>query len=190
MDSCFISTCKFGSFKNPFTTTTSMSELFFRFRRFILLVQKKKSDFYELWQQHKQLKNIKMTEACPDTFDERFSYFNLTPLTKFTGSSRSTEFTYILSWNIPKMIMKTIPIITRIVISYEMKQGIPLWIWWKVNGNWDINMIKIFQLKESICRTNTSIRTRSGIQVVELTIWVRLFQIEILHQIYQFYQNR
>ena len=40
---CFISICKFGSFKNPFATITSLSELYFRFRRFILLVQTKKS---------------------------------------------------------------------------------------------------------------------------------------------------
>ena len=39
---CFISTCKFGSFKNPFATITSLSELYFRFRRFILLVQTRK----------------------------------------------------------------------------------------------------------------------------------------------------
>ena len=37
---CFISICKFGSFKNPFTTITSLPEL--RFRRFILLVKTKK----------------------------------------------------------------------------------------------------------------------------------------------------
>ena len=39
---CFNSICKFGSFKNPFATITSLSELYFRFRRFILLVQTKK----------------------------------------------------------------------------------------------------------------------------------------------------
>ena len=44
----FISICKFGSFKNPFAMITSLSELYFRFRRCILLVQTKKSDFYEL----------------------------------------------------------------------------------------------------------------------------------------------
>ena len=36
---CFSGICKFGSFKNPFATITSLSELYFRFRRFILLVQ-------------------------------------------------------------------------------------------------------------------------------------------------------
>ena len=34
--------CKFGSFKNPFAMINSLSELYFRFRRFILLVQTKK----------------------------------------------------------------------------------------------------------------------------------------------------
>ena len=39
---CLISVCKFGSLKNPFPTITSLSELYFRFRRFIFLVQTKK----------------------------------------------------------------------------------------------------------------------------------------------------
>ena len=39
---CFSSICKFGSFKNPFAMITSLSELYFRSRRFILLVQMKK----------------------------------------------------------------------------------------------------------------------------------------------------
>ena len=42
MDSCFISISKFGSFKDPFATITNLFELYFRFRRFILLVQTKK----------------------------------------------------------------------------------------------------------------------------------------------------
>ena len=83
---------------------------------------------------------------------------NLNPLTKFTSSSRSTKFKDILPWNISQMIMKTIPISTRIVISYAMKWGILLWISWKVNGNWDNNMIRISQWRESHCRTNTSVR--------------------------------
>ena len=39
---CFSRICKFCSFKNPFATITSLSELYFRFRRFVLLVQMKK----------------------------------------------------------------------------------------------------------------------------------------------------
>ena len=49
---------------------------------------------------------------------------NLNALTKFTSSSRSTKFKDILPWNISQMITKTIPISTRIVISYAMKWGI------------------------------------------------------------------
>ena len=39
---CFISICKFGSFKNPFAMITSLSEIYFRFKRFVLLVQTEK----------------------------------------------------------------------------------------------------------------------------------------------------
>ena len=63
---CFISICKFGIFKNPFATITSLCEFFLR--RLILLVQTKKSDFCELWQQHKQLKTMELSEAWPDIY--------------------------------------------------------------------------------------------------------------------------
>ena len=33
---------------------------------------KQKSDFYELWQQHKQLKTMEMNEAWPDIFYEGY----------------------------------------------------------------------------------------------------------------------
>ena len=36
--SFFSNICKLGSFKNPFATITSLPELYFSFRRFILLV--------------------------------------------------------------------------------------------------------------------------------------------------------
>ena len=61
-----------------------------------------------------------------------------------------TEFKDILPWNISK--------ITKIIISYAMKQSILLWIWWKGNGDWDNNMIRISQWRENHCRTNTSIK--------------------------------
>ena len=98
---------------------------------------------------------------------------NLNPLIKFTSSSRSTKFKVILLWNISQMITKTIPISMRIVISSTIKWGIPLWIWWKVKGNWD-NMIRISQWKESQYRTNTSIRRMIQIQksrTMRITVW-------------------
>ena len=40
---CFISTCKFDRFMNPLATITSLTELYFRFRRFIQQVQTNKA---------------------------------------------------------------------------------------------------------------------------------------------------
>ena len=70
---------------------------------------------------------------------------NLNPPTKFTSSSRSNGFKDILLWNISQMITKIIPISTRIVIKYVMKQSILFWVYREVNGNWENNMIKISQ---------------------------------------------
>ena len=39
---CFFRICKFGSFKNLFATITILSKLYFRFRRFIMLLQVQK----------------------------------------------------------------------------------------------------------------------------------------------------
>ena len=89
---------------------------------------------------------------------------NLNSFTKFTSSSRSTEFKDIHPWSISQMITKTILISTRIVISYAMKQDILFWVCWKVNVNWNNNMIKISQWNNSHCRTNTSIRRKKETQ--------------------------
>ena len=114
---------------------------------------------------------------------------NLNPVTKLTSSRRSTEFKDILPWNISKMIMKIIPVSTRIVISYVMKRGILFWVWWKVNGIWENHIIRISNGRKAIVEQilaseeiNKSKRTglwelQSGIQVGKLTIWVRLFEI-------------
>ena len=156
---CFSSICKFGSFKNPFATITSLSELYFTFRRFILLVQTKKmismnyGSSTSCWKPWGWVRlNLILTMR------DIYINSNLNPLTKFTSSSRSTEFKDILLWNISQMIMKTIPISSRIVISYAIKWDILFWVYWKVNGNWDNNMIRILQWRESQCRTNTSVR--------------------------------
>ena len=121
----FSSICKFGNFKNPFLTITSLSELYFRFRRFILLVQMEKV--------------ISMNYGCSKscckpwrclgfdlilTMRDTYINYNLNSFTKFTSSSRSTRFKDIVPWNISQMIPKTISINTRIVISYAMKRVI------------------------------------------------------------------
>ena len=89
-----------------------------------------------------------------------YIHSNPNPLTKFTSSSKTNKFKDILPWNISEMIMKSIPISTRIVIGNAIKQGILLWIWWKVDRKWANNMIRISQWRESHCRTNNSIRRK------------------------------
>ena len=155
---CFRSICKFDRFKNPFATITGLSELYFRFR-FILLVQTTKvismnydssTSYWKPWRWVRFDLTLTMRNIYINS--------NLDPLAKFTSCSRSTDFKYILPCNIPQMITKTILISTRIVISYAMKRGILFWFYWKVNGNWDNNMIIISQWRESHWRTNTSVR--------------------------------
>ena len=164
---CSINIYKFDNLKNPFATITSMSDLYFRFRRFILLVQKKK-EFYNFLQ-HKQLRWVRLDLII--TMRDIYISSNMNPLLKFTNSTR------IIS--------------TRIVISYGMKQDILFYVWWKVNGDWDKYMIRFSQWMESNYRTNISFRknkskgtrlckSQSGIQVGKLAIWVRSFEIHKL----------
>ena len=111
---CFVSICKFGSFKNPLVMITSLPELYFTIRRFILLVQTKKvismnygsstSSWKPWWWVRLDL-----------IFSMRDIYVNsnLNPLTKSTSSSRNTEFKDILPWNISQMITD-LPILTNL----------------------------------------------------------------------------
>ena len=94
---------------------SNLFELNFRCRLYYSVGENKNSDFYELWQQHKQLKIMEMSEAWPDIYDDEYI------LITFFSSSRSTKFKNILPWNISQMIMKAIPSSTRIIMSYEIK---------------------------------------------------------------------
>ena len=99
---------------------------------------------------------------------------NLNPLTKFTSSSRTTRLKDILPWSISQMITKTISICTIILINYATKWGIPLWIWWKIDGNWGNSMVRISQWRESHCRINSSVRRKKEIQksrTMRIAVW-------------------
>ena len=117
---CFISICRFG---------INLSKLYFRFKRFILLVQSRKVIFmsYEgsinSWKPWIWVK-------LDFIFKMRDIYINsnLNPLTKFPTSNRSTDFKDILPWNISQINTKTTSISTTIVISYPMKQGFLFWV--------------------------------------------------------------
>ena len=115
---------------------------------------------------------------------------NLSPLTKFTSSSRDTEFKDILPWNISQIITKAIPISTRIAMSYAMKRGIWLWVYWKVNGNrdqHDQNFPMEGEPEQMLASEEINKPKRAGlweshteIRVTKLTIWVRSFEMEKL----------
>ena len=92
-----------------------------------------------------------------------YIYSNLNPLTKFINSSRNIEFKDILPSNISQMITKTVSISMRIVISFAIKQAFPFWVWRKVYGNRDNNMIRISQWTERHCK-NPSVRRKKQIQ--------------------------
>ena len=105
---------------------------------------------------------------------------NLNLLTKFTSSSRSTEFKDILPWNISKMIANIIPVTTRIFISYAMKWGILFWVYWEVSGNWDNIIIRIPQEvseERNKFKRGGLWKSQSGIWIRKLTIWLRSFDL-------------
>ena len=107
-------------------------------------------------------------------------------------TAAEAEFKDILPWNISQMIMKTIPISMRIVISYAEKQGIVMWIWWKVSGNWDKTWSEFSNggksIEEQILASEAIKNSKraglwesqSGIPVGKLTIWIRSFEIKII----------
>ena len=93
---CFIIICNFGSFKNPFSLIAIMSEFYFRFRRFFLLVQTKEvistnhGSSISCW---KPMRGLRFDMLL--TMQDIDINFNLSLLTKFTSSSRGTAFKHL-----------------------------------------------------------------------------------------------
>ena len=151
-----------------------------------------RSDFRELWEQSKQLKNMEICEVSSNTYNEGYIH-QFHTLTRFSSkSSRSPKYKNILPWNTSQIIMKVVQISTRIIKSCVMKRNIiPLWVLRKINGNWDHNAFRISQWMESHCRlkilwpeyTNKFKSARlpelhSGFQEGKLNIWIRLFKLQ------------
>ena len=119
---CFISISKFSSFQNPFATITSLSESFLDAEDSLLLVQNtrmisisygRSTACWKPW----QCMRLDLIFTMRDIYSS-----NLDSLTKFSTSSRSTQ--DILPWIIFQMILTTITISTRIIISCSMKRSI------------------------------------------------------------------
>ena len=135
---CFISICKFGSFKNPFATITSLSKLtleaedlsfWSKMKKMISMNYGNSTSSWKPW----RCVRLDLVFSMGDIYIN----FNLKPLTKFTSSSRRAKLKDFLPWNISQMITRTIPISTSIVISSAMKRSILLWIWW-MGSQWKL----------------------------------------------------
>ena len=57
---CFSRICEFGGFNNYFAMINKIFSV----------GKNEKNDFFEIWQQHKLLKTMEMSEVWPDTYDE------------------------------------------------------------------------------------------------------------------------
>ena len=100
-----------AALRTNFATITSLSELYFRYRRFILLVQTENVISMNYGSSSSRWKPWRWTRIdLILMMREIYINSNLNPLTKFTNTSKSTEFRDILPWNICQMIMKTIPV--------------------------------------------------------------------------------
>ena len=89
----------------PFAMITSLSELYFRFRRYILLVQTNKVTSMNYGSSTRSWKpwrwvRLELILSIKNTYITS----NLKPVTKITSSSRSTEFKDILPWTIYQTI--------------------------------------------------------------------------------------
>ena len=83
--------------------------ILFRFRGFILLVQTKKVISMNYGSSTSNCKPRRWVRFdLIFTMWDIYIYSNQNPLTKFTSSSRNTEFKVIFPWNIYQMIMKTV----------------------------------------------------------------------------------
>ena len=80
------------------------------------------------------------------------------------NSCKGTEFKDVLPWN-----KKVVQISTRIAMNYAVKRAIILWVWWKLNGNWDMKMI----IKEK--RTvSEGIKKSKKAGLVQSQSWIRV----------------
>ena len=149
--------CKFDSFKNYFPTITTLSELYFRFRRFILLVHMKK----------RISTNYDSSTSCwkPWTwvrFDLILTMRDIYINSSWTNSQNLLATADALSLkNVPMENLsnnhKDCP--NQYDNSHKLynKSGHPAFS--LIESQWKLtnNMIRIFQWKETHCRTNTSV---------------------------------
>ena len=91
--------------KKPFCNDYSPSKLYLTFKRFIMLIQTKKVIYMNYGCSISTCKPWRWVRLdLIFTMRDMYINSNLSPLTKSTSNSRSTEFKVILPWNISQMI--------------------------------------------------------------------------------------
>ena len=63
---------RFGSFKKPFVTISSLFKHYFSDRRFALFSTNKTHDYCRLWLKQKYIGTMVMNETFPDIYDEGY----------------------------------------------------------------------------------------------------------------------
>ena len=110
---------------------------------------------------------MKMSDTRPGINDELYtSVLTWTHSQNSLAAAEACSSKNVFPWEISQMITKTVLISTRIFICSALKRDIPYFVWQKLNGNWGNNMIRIFQWRESHCRTNTKVRVKNQIQKI------------------------
>ena len=126
---------------------TSLSELYFRFRWFIVLLKTKKMlSKKQRWVRFDLILTMRDTHTIS----------NLNTLIKLTSSSGSTVQKY------PPMEHllndhKDHPNQHKNSHKLWVELGHPVFSLLKSHGSWDNNMIRVSQCRESCCKTNTSV---------------------------------
>ena len=170
MNSYFISTSTFGSFKKPLETnhlhsytrahththTHTLTQDFLETQDLACSYIRKCSRF--LWL---DCSTSSWKRQIWIRLDLIFKKFRIT-ITKFRINSRSThpDLRYLpMEHRFEEQeIKKNVLITTWIIKRFVMKRKIPPWVWRKVDGNWNNMVVRINLWTEGHCRTNTRVK--------------------------------
>ena len=145
-----------------------------------------------------------MNEVWPDIYDEGCIHQFQPGRTHRIRLEQQIKFKDIIPWNISRMLTKTDPITTRIVVScavkrdFEIERKTTTWSQFPNGGKATVEQILGSGIINKSKRAEQWV-SHSGILVRKLTIWVRLtIWVEVVwdrnvitvHQVYQFYKNK
>ena len=98
---------------------------------------------------------------------DRYITSSQNPLIKLSTSSKSTKSKDILPRNILQLITKIVPISRKKMhkLCIEKRHPLPSGAWRKISGNKDNSRVRISQMRETVCRANTSVNRKKYFRV-------------------------